>query len=70
MAKLFGKLKKGALSKQLGIPEKDKIPMSLINKKLSEVNQKLKDASGTKRTKLVQLKRRLIFAKNAKTKFK
>lgn len=46
-------LKKGALHKDLGIPEDKKIPLNLIRKKL-------KNSSGT-------MKKRLMFALNVKT---
>ena len=36
-------MKKGALHKKLGIPEGDKIPVSLINKKIKEIEGKYKE---------------------------
>lgn len=38
------KVKKGALSKQLGVPEKDRIPISLLEKiQSAEVGTKIKN---------------------------
>jgi len=64
------KIKKGALSKQLGIKEKDKIPMTLLNK---IIRAKAGDTitnptkTGNKKIKVTRLlERRAILAKNLK----
>lgn len=46
--KWIGKLKKGALSRQLGIPEKKNIPINLLKKiKSAKVGEKIKNPSKT-----------------------
>ena len=72
MQKALGKTKEkpegkhpGALHKDLGIPEDQKIPMSLINKKIKELE---KASEGDKKLSKKELKllHRLIAAKNMK----
>lgn len=63
-------LKKGALSRQLGIPEKDNIPMSLLNKIIkAKAGQTITNPtkSGKRRIKVTRLiERRSIMARNLK----
>lgn len=58
--------KPGALSKSLGIPEKENIPMSLINEKIAALRKK---AEGDKKLSASDKKllERLLFAKRAKS---
>ncbi len=64
------KLKKGALSKQLNIPEKNKIPFSLLNKIISaKAGQTITNPTkmGKRRIKVTRLlERRAIFARTLK----
>ena len=60
------KLKKGALSRQLGIPIKENIPMSLLN---TIVKKKLKQkirVKGKYKTITPLMKRRAVMARNLK----
>lgn len=63
-------LKKGTLSKQLGIPQKDNIPMSLLNKIISaKAGQTVKNPTkiGKSKIKVTRLiERRAILARNLK----
>lgn len=63
-------IKKGALSKQLGIPEKDNIPMTLLNKIIAaKAGDTIKNPtmSGHRRIKVTRLlERRAILARNLK----
>lgn len=63
-------LKKGALSRQLGIKEEDKIPMSLLNKIVSaKAGDTIKNPTkkGKSRIKVTRLlERRAILARNLK----
>ena len=58
-------IRKGALHKVLGIPQGEKIPMSLINKKLNALKRKK-----NKTAREVKIEEELVFAKNAKGKWK
>lgn len=62
------KIKKGALHKQLGVDEKNKIPITLLNKIISaEVGEVIKNSSKSskKRIKVTSLlKKRANLAKN------
>lgn len=64
------KPKKGLLSKQLGIPEKEKIPMTLLNKIISaKAGQTITNPTktGKRRIKVTRLlERRSILARNLK----
>ncbi len=61
MAKAFTfDVKKGALHKRLGIPEGQDIPLALLRRKLV----------AAKKAKDTEFIRQLVFALNAKTKFK
>jgi hypothetical protein len=64
------KPKKGVLSKQLGIAEKDKIPMTLLNKIIkAKAGQTISNPTktGKRRIKVTRLlERRVILAKNLK----
>ncbi len=64
------KLKKGALSRQLGIPIKDDIPMSLLNKIISaKAGDTIRNPTktGKRRIKVTRLvERRAIFARTLK----
>lgn len=55
----------GALSKRLGIPEKDNIPISRINSELATLNKKSKGNKKLSKDDLLFL-RQLNFAKAAK----
>lgn len=73
MAKKFlkdVKFKKGALSKQLKIPEKDNIPMTLLDKIIdAKAGQTIRNPtkSGKRRIKVTRLlERRAILARNLK----
>ena len=57
-------IKKGGLHKDLGVSQGRKIPLSAISSKLATIKKKKK-----KTAKDVKEERRLVFAKNAKTKF-
>ena len=57
----------GALHKDLGIPEDKTIPMSLINKKIKELNNKKEKDGKLSKTDSTFLKR-LNLAKTLKTK--
>ena len=57
---------KGALHRELGIPEDKKIPMSLINKKIKEIQDKEKDGSKLSSEDRKFLKR-LVLAKTLKS---
>jgi len=63
-------IRKGALSKQLGIPEKKKIPMTLLDEIISaKPGQIIKNPTkaGLKRIKVTRLmERRAILARNLK----
>ena len=63
-------LKKGVLHKQLGIPQNEKIPVSLLNKIISaKPGDTIKNptSKGRKRIKVTRvLERRAILAKNLK----
>lgn len=63
-------LKKGALSRQLGIEEKDKIPMTLLNKIIqAKAGETITNPTriGKKRIKVTKLiERRSIMARNLK----
>lgn len=63
-------LKKGALSKQLGIPEKDNIPITLLDKIVSaKAGQTITNPTsvGRRRIKVTRLlERRSILARNLK----
>jgi hypothetical protein len=65
------KLKKGALSKQLGIEEKDNIPFGLLDKIIkAKPGDTIKNPYKVGKKKIVvnrQMERRAIFAKNLKT---
>jgi len=64
--KLKLKIKKGALHRQLGIPEDRKIPVNVLNKILSkDVGEKIK-VNGKTITVTSLLKKRANFAKNAR----
>ncbi|HHD92265.1 MAG TPA: hypothetical protein ENL06_01395 [Candidatus Portnoybacteria bacterium] len=56
-------IQKGALHRDLGISQKKKIPVSTISKMLNTLKKKK-----NKTTQDVKEEKRLIFAKNAKTK--
>lgn len=59
------KIDKGALSKELGIPEEENIPISLLQKKKRELQKKAEgDAKLSK--KELRLLRRINFALNLK----
>lgn len=60
------KMKKGALSRELGIPEDEDIPMSVINKKIKTLQKK---AEGDKKLSASESKllHRLMAAKNMKS---
>lgn len=64
------KMKKGALSKQLGIPEEDNIPITLLNKIIkAKVGDTITNPTkvGKKKIKVTRLlERRAILAKNLK----
>lgn len=64
------KIKKGALSKQLNIPEKNKIPFSLLNKIISaKAGDTITNPTkmGKRRIKVTRLlERRAILARNLK----
>jgi len=64
------KIKKGALSKQLGIPEEKNIPMTLLNKIIkAKAGQTIKNPTriGKKRIKVTRkLERRAILARTLK----
>jgi len=69
MAKKFikkAKLKPGALSRQLGIPEKDNIPFTLLEKiKKAEIGKTIKNPtkSGKREIKVTKkLKKRVVLA--------
>jgi len=63
-------IKKGALSKQLGIPEKENIPMTLLNKIVAaKAGDTIKNPtkSGKKRIKVTRLlEQRAILARTLK----
>jgi len=63
-------IKKGALSKQLGIPEKENIPITLLNKIIAaKAGDTIKNPtqSGKKRIKVTRLlERRAILAQTLK----
>ena len=63
-------MKKGALSRQLGIPEKNNIPMTLLNKIISaKAGQRIRNPtkSGKRNIKVTRLiERRAIMARNLK----
>ncbi len=63
-------LKKGALSRQLGIPEKKNIPQKLLNKIIkAKAGQTIKNPSrlGKRKIKVTRLlERRAIFARTLK----
>ncbi len=64
------KIKKGALHKQLGVPEERKIPITLLNKIISaEVGKVIKNSSKSSK-KMIKvtslLKKRANLAKNLK----
>ncbi len=48
----------------------NKIPISKVNSGITSVKKQVKSATGSKRKALVKKERELVFAKNAKTKFK
>ena len=57
-------IRKGGLHKDLGISQNKKIPISLIESKINRLKKKK-----NKTAKDVKEEKRLVFAKNAKTKF-
>lgn len=63
-------MKKGALHKELGISEKNKIPMTLLNKIIAvEIGQTISNTTktGKKRIKVTRLlKSRAVLARNLK----
>lgn len=66
-------LKKGSLSRMLGIPEKDNIPLTLLRKIVkTECGRTIKNPtkSGKRRIKVTRLlKKRALFALTMKTKW-
>ena len=58
-------IRKGGLHKDLGVRQGQKIPVSVIESKLAALKKKK-----NKTAKDIKEERRLVFAKNAKTKFK
>ncbi len=63
-------IKKGALHAKLHMKQGNKIPISKVNSGITSVKKQVKSATGSKRKALVKKERELVFAKNAKTKFK
>jgi len=55
---------KGALHKRLGIPQGQKIPLSIIRKKLAALKKKKNKTAAE-----VKKERQLVFAANAKTRW-
>ena len=58
-------IKKGQLHKDMGVPKGKKIPLSEINAKLKKLKAKKHKTKAD-----ITEERRLVFAKNAKTKWK
>lgn len=68
------KLKKGSLSRMLGIPEKDNIPLTLLRKiTKTEIGMTIRNPTkqGKRKIKVTRLlKKRALFALTMKTKWK